>query len=139
MQDEQARLLDEASAVVKEQAFYMRRAIESEGLREALRHASNLICELRTSLLSPKNYYDLYMQVLLETFSLWYLVIMDSLRFFRKYEQIVVPVFHLHRFFRSYSIWLRFSGRLDAKIARWLICMSRFSTLQTFCRGYIFW
>lgn len=63
MFEDQARLLDEASAVVKEQSFYMKRAIDNDNLREALKHASNLICELRTSLLSPKNYYQLYMQV----------------------------------------------------------------------------
>jgi len=55
--DDQDRLLDEASSVVKEQAYFMKRAIESDNLREALKHSSNLICELRTSLLSPKNYY----------------------------------------------------------------------------------
>lgn len=64
--EDQARLLDEASAVVREQAFYMKRAIDSDNLRDSLKHASNLICELRTSLLSPKNYYDLYMQVFQE-------------------------------------------------------------------------
>jgi len=52
--DDQERLLDEASAVVKEQAYYMKRAIDNDQLREAMKHASNLICELRTSLLSPK-------------------------------------------------------------------------------------
>jgi len=51
---------------VKEQAFYMKRAIDNSNLREALKHASNMICELRTSLLSPKNYYELYMQVFQE-------------------------------------------------------------------------
>merc|ERR1719230_567169 len=64
--DDQDRLLDEASSVVKEQAYFMKRAIESDNLREALKHGSNLICELRTSLLSPKNYYELYMQVFQE-------------------------------------------------------------------------
>lgn len=64
--DDQDRLLDEATAVVKEQAFYMKRAMDNDNLREALKHASNLICELRTSLLSPKNYYELYMQVFQE-------------------------------------------------------------------------
>merc|ERR1719261_1235259 len=64
--DDQDRLLDEATAVVKEQAFYMKRAMENNNLREALKHSSNLICELRTSLLSPKNYYELYMQVFQE-------------------------------------------------------------------------
>mmetsp|Transcript_27160 Transcript_27160/g.67731 ORF Transcript_27160/g.67731 Transcript_27160/m.67731 type:complete len:850 (-) Transcript_27160:506-3055(-) len=66
MEQEQERLLDEATAVVKEQAFYMKRAIDNENIRDALKHASNMICELRTSLLSPKNYYDLYMQVFQE-------------------------------------------------------------------------
>jgi len=64
--DDQERLLDEATAVVKEQAFYMKRAIDNDNLREALKHSSNMISELRTSLLSPKNYYELYMQVFQE-------------------------------------------------------------------------
>lgn len=64
--DDQDRLLDEAAAVVKEQAFYMKRAVDNDNVREALKHASNMICELRTSLLSPKNYYELYMQVFQE-------------------------------------------------------------------------
>lgn len=45
----------------------MKRAIDNDNVREALKHASNLICELRTSQLSPKNYYELYMQVFQET------------------------------------------------------------------------
>merc|ERR1719446_1250647 len=61
--DDQDRLLDEATAVVKEQAFYMKRAIDNDNLREALKHSSNMVCELRTSLLSPKQYYDLYSHV----------------------------------------------------------------------------
>merc|ERR1712139_591929 len=47
-------------------AFYMKRAIDNNNLREALKHSSNMICELRTSMLSPKNYYELYMQVFQE-------------------------------------------------------------------------
>ncbi|CAE8591527.1 unnamed protein product, partial [Polarella glacialis] len=64
--DDQDRLLDEATAVVKEQAHYMKRAVDSDNVRDALKHASNMICELRTSLLSPKNYYELYMKVFQE-------------------------------------------------------------------------
>eukprot|EP00438_Fugacium_kawagutii_P005345 Skav210319 [mRNA] locus=scaffold475:291444:293789:- [translate_table: standard] len=41
----------------------MKKAIDSDNVREALKNASNMICELRTSLLSPKNYFELYMQV----------------------------------------------------------------------------
>jgi hypothetical protein len=32
---------------------------DNKKLMEALKHASTMICELRTSLLSPKNYYEL--------------------------------------------------------------------------------
>lgn len=62
----QNTLLAEASSVVKEQAYYMKRAIDQDGLRDALRHASNMLCELRTSSLSPKHYYELYMQIFQE-------------------------------------------------------------------------
>ncbi|CAK9027838.1 unnamed protein product [Durusdinium trenchii] len=41
----------------------MKKAIDGDNVREALKNASNMICELRTSLLSPKNYFELYMQV----------------------------------------------------------------------------
>ncbi|KAF7459311.1 putative vacuolar sorting protein 35 [Cryptosporidium felis] len=62
----QNTLLAEASNVVKEQAYYMKRAIDQDGLRDALKHASNMLCELRTSSLSPKHYYELYMQIFQE-------------------------------------------------------------------------
>lgn len=60
---DQERLLDEAAAVVKEQAFYMKKAVDGDNVRDALKHASNMVCELRTSLMSPKSYFELYMQV----------------------------------------------------------------------------
>eukprot|EP00743_Colponemidia_sp_Colp-15_P001456 GILK01001595.1.p1 GENE.GILK01001595.1~~GILK01001595.1.p1 ORF type:complete len:829 (-),score=163.63 GILK01001595.1:162-2573(-) len=63
VEDDQEKWLDEATTVVKQQAFFMKRALDSHSLREALKHSSNMICELRTSLLSPKNYYDIYMLV----------------------------------------------------------------------------
>ena len=37
---DQVRLLEEASAVVREQSFYMKRAIEADNLRDALRYGS---------------------------------------------------------------------------------------------------
>lgn len=39
---------------------------DSDNLRDALKHASNFVSELRTSLLSPKHYYELYMLVFQE-------------------------------------------------------------------------
>ena len=52
--------LAEAKKVVKQQAFYMKRALDQSELRDALKHASSMLGELRTSLLGPKAYYDLY-------------------------------------------------------------------------------
>ena len=37
----------------------MKNALDNHNLREALKHSSNMLCELRTSLLSPKNYFNL--------------------------------------------------------------------------------
>ncbi|KFM75387.1 Vacuolar protein sorting-associated protein 35, partial [Stegodyphus mimosarum] len=62
-QEEQEKLLDEAVSVVKLQAFQMKRCLDKTKLMEALKHASNMLGELRTSLLSPKSYYELYMTV----------------------------------------------------------------------------
>ncbi|CAN8024371.1 unnamed protein product, partial [Ixodes persulcatus] len=62
-QEDQEKLLDDASGVVKVQAFHMKRCLDKSKLMEALKHASNMLGELRTSLLSPKSYYELYMAV----------------------------------------------------------------------------
>ena len=61
------RLLDEASGVVREQAFvFTKCTMDNDNLCEVLKHTSNMICELRTSPLSLKSYYELYMQVFQE-------------------------------------------------------------------------
>ncbi|KAF6041130.1 VPS35 [Bugula neritina] len=62
-QDEQDKLLEEAMNVVKTQSFQMKRCLDKLKLMEGLKHASNMLSELRTSELSPKNYYELYMAI----------------------------------------------------------------------------
>jgi len=62
-QEEQEKLLDEAMQVVKTQSFQMKRCLDKAKIMDALKHASNMLGELRTSLLSPKCYYELYMSV----------------------------------------------------------------------------
>lgn len=62
-EEEQDKLLEEAKNVVNVQAFYMKRCLDNGKLMDALKHASNMISELRTSLLSPKAYYSLYIAV----------------------------------------------------------------------------
>ncbi|XP_026304365.1 vacuolar protein sorting-associated protein 35-like [Piliocolobus tephrosceles] len=62
-QDEQEKLLDEAIQAVKVQSFQMKRCLDKNKLRDALKYASNVLGELWTSLLSPKSYYQLYMTI----------------------------------------------------------------------------
>lgn len=60
---EQEKWLDDAAENVRKQAFFMKRALDSGDVREALRCASLMASELRLGTLSPKNYYELYMDV----------------------------------------------------------------------------
>jgi Vacuolar protein sorting-associated protein 35 len=57
--DEQEKLLDTALGVVKVQALEMKRCLDRNKLMDGLKHASTMLGELRTSLLSPKSYYEL--------------------------------------------------------------------------------
>lgn len=63
-EEEQARYLEDALKEVQKQAFYMKRAMDGDSLKLALDHATEMLRELRTNLLTPKNYYELYMKVL---------------------------------------------------------------------------
>eukprot|EP00897_Mesotaenium_endlicherianum_P007208 jgi/Mesen1/6515/ME000332S05522 len=45
--------------VVKQQAFYMKRALDNNNMREALKFSAGMLSELRTSRLSPQKYYVL--------------------------------------------------------------------------------
>ncbi|KAK9512960.1 hypothetical protein O3M35_001260 [Rhynocoris fuscipes] len=61
--DKQEKLLADALSIVKEQAFEMKLNLDKGKLMEALKQASIMLAELRTSLLSPKSYYELYMAI----------------------------------------------------------------------------
>jgi len=61
--EEQERLLDEALQVVKVESFHMKRDLDKNKLMDGLKHASDMLKELRTSALTPKHYYELYMAV----------------------------------------------------------------------------
>lgn len=62
-QEEQEKLLEEAINIVKNQSFQMKRCLDKGKLMDGLKHASTMLGELRTSMLSPKNYYELYMAI----------------------------------------------------------------------------
>ena len=48
---------------IKEQSFHINSAIEKNNLRQCLKEAYTMLCELRTNELSPRNYYNLYISV----------------------------------------------------------------------------
>ncbi|KAF2274140.1 vacuolar protein sorting-associated protein 35 [Westerdykella ornata] len=82
--EDQARLLEDALGVVRQQTMLMRRCLETPGkLMDALKCSSTLVSELRTSSLGPKQYYELYMSVF------------DALRHLAVYLRDNHPVNHL--------------------------------------------
>ncbi|CEG38455.1 Membrane coat complex Retromer, subunit VPS35 [Plasmopara halstedii] len=66
-------LLCEAQQTVRDQSYRMQRAIDAGDQEAVLKHAAEFLRELRTNLLSPTKYYQLYMQI------------MDELRHFESY------------------------------------------------------
>lgn len=56
-------MLEEALGIVKNQSFQMKRCLDKGKLMDGLKHASTMLGELRTSFLSPKSYYELYMAI----------------------------------------------------------------------------
>ncbi|KAI9499241.1 vacuolar protein sorting-associated protein 35 [Zychaea mexicana] len=61
--EDQAKLLDEVLNVVKIQAHQMKKCLDNNKLMDGLKHCSNMLSELRTSVLTPKIYYELYMAI----------------------------------------------------------------------------
>jgi vacuolar protein sorting-associated protein 35 len=60
--DNQEKLLADALQNVRHHAFAMKRVLHQQSIMEGLKHAPNMLDELRTSLLSPKNYSELCMK-----------------------------------------------------------------------------
>lgn len=61
--DESSRALGDALNVVKVQSVQLRRHLDTDQIMDALKSASTMIGELRSSVLAPKHYYELYMAV----------------------------------------------------------------------------
>ena len=49
---------------------HMKRAMDLDNLKDVLQHAANMLYELRTSRLTPRNHYRLYMDVRIFSFSI---------------------------------------------------------------------
>mgnify|MGYP006421655721 CR=1 FL=1 len=54
--------MKEAMNMVSHEGFLMKRALDGNNLMDALKFSSNMVCELRTSSLTPQNYYALYVR-----------------------------------------------------------------------------
>lgn len=62
--DEQAKVLESSIVIIKQQIALMRKCLEQKKrFMDALKHASTFLGELRTSVLTPKQYYELYILV----------------------------------------------------------------------------
>ena len=57
--EEQERHLDDGLKSVKAQSYHIKSAIEQNNMRRCLRETSAMCLELKTSLLTPKSYYNL--------------------------------------------------------------------------------
>ncbi|XP_010539841.1 PREDICTED: vacuolar protein sorting-associated protein 35B [Tarenaya hassleriana] len=86
--EDEEKWLAEGIAGIQHNAFFMRRALDSDNLRDVLKYSALMLSELRTSKLSPQKYYDLYMRAF------------DELRqlemFFRDESRHGVPVMDLY-------------------------------------------
>ncbi|KAJ7074424.1 vacuolar protein sorting-associated protein 35 [Mycena amicta] len=60
---EEGKMLVDSLSTVRSQTQQMKRYLELDQLMDALKSASLMLAELRTSSLSPKQYYELYMAV----------------------------------------------------------------------------
>ncbi|KAJ3068878.1 Vacuolar protein sorting-associated protein 35 [Podochytrium sp. JEL0797] len=59
----QGEVLAASLALVRQHSASMRRSLEKGAVMDGFRHAALMLATLRTSLLSPRNYYELYMAV----------------------------------------------------------------------------
>jgi vacuolar protein sorting-associated protein 35 len=61
--EEQQRLLVDAAKVVREQAFYMKREIDADNLPGVVKHATEMLKEMKSNSMEPRTYNDLYMKI----------------------------------------------------------------------------
>ncbi|KAJ6243696.1 vacuolar sorting protein [Anaeramoeba flamelloides] len=60
---EQTQLLDSLKAAARRSGFYLQRSVQEGKLSDSIKQAGEMLNGLRSSSLSPKNYYDLYLFV----------------------------------------------------------------------------
>jgi len=60
---EQRRMVDDVLKRVRELSFLMKREMDADHLKQALDYAMDMLKELRSSTLTPKNYYEVQMHI----------------------------------------------------------------------------
>ena len=60
---DQEKILDEALLVVKSKSYQMKVAIENNKLRNSLKYAKSMLDTLKSTTLSPSNYYQLFLSI----------------------------------------------------------------------------
>ena len=61
---DQEKYLDDGMKIINNQIYHLSKAIENNNLRQSLKESSVMLAELKTSHLTPKNYYNLFSVVL---------------------------------------------------------------------------
>ena len=59
-EDEQEKYLDESLKIVKAQSYHIHQAIDHNNTRSVLKETAHMLLELKSSLLTPNSYYQLY-------------------------------------------------------------------------------
>ena len=62
--EEQEKYLDESLKVVKAQGYHIHQAVDRNNCRATLRETAHMLLELKSSLLTPSSYYQLYSVIL---------------------------------------------------------------------------
>ena len=62
-EQDQNKFLENALQNVKNSSIKMKNSIDRNDMRSTLKNASEMISELKTNLLSPKNYYQLFTSI----------------------------------------------------------------------------
>ena len=78
--EDQERILDDHIQVVREQAFHMKKSLDQNNLRDALKFSSTMLGEMKTSRLSPRNYFNLckLKQIGFRLYSIFFLVMLNA-------------------------------------------------------------
>lgn len=56
---DQELYLEQHIEIVRQQSFHMKKSLDQGNLREALKFSSTMLAEMKTSKLTPRNYFNL--------------------------------------------------------------------------------